>query len=92
MEKPVVATEVGGTGESVRDGVTGFLVRPGPEQEQVAGLTEGILKLLRDAALRERMGRAGRAMVLAEFSPRQLALQCAAIYERLVREKKPGSR
>jgi len=92
MEKPVVATEVGGTGESVRDGVTGFLIRPGAEQEQVAGLTAGILKLLRDAALRERMGRAGRAIVLEEFSPRGLALQSAAIYERLVREKKPGSR
>lgn len=87
MEKPAVATEVGGTGESVRDGQTGFLIRPGSEEEQVAGIAEAILKLLRDPALRERMGKAGRAMVLEEFSPRGLASKCAALYQRLVAEK-----
>ena len=84
MEKPAVATEVGGTGESVRDGVTGFLIKPAPEAEQVRNLAEAILRLLRDPALRTRMGQAGRAMVLAEFSPRHLAEQCAALYQRLV--------
>jgi glycosyltransferase involved in cell wall biosynthesis len=87
MEKPAVATEVGGTGESVRDDVTGYLIRPGSEEEQVAGLAEAILKLLRDPALRERLGKAGRAMVLEEFSPRGLASKCEALYERLVAER-----
>jgi glycosyltransferase involved in cell wall biosynthesis len=88
MEKPVVATEVGGTGESVRDGQTGFLIKPGGEEAQVVGLADAILKLLRDPALRERMGRAGRAMVLAEFSPRGLAEKCATIYERLAAQRR----
>jgi len=88
MEKPVVATEVGGTGESVREGRTGFLIPPGSEAAQVAGLAEAILKLLRDSALRARMGQAGRAMVLEEFSPRHLAEQCAALYQRLVAQKR----
>lgn len=87
MEIPAVATEVGGTGESVRDGQTGFLIKAAPEAEQVRGLGEALLKLLRDPAMRERMGKAGRAMVLEEFSPRKLALACEAVYQRLVEEK-----
>ena len=82
-----MATEVGGTGESVRDDVTGYLIRPGSEEEQVAGLAEAILKLLRDPALRQRLGQAGRAMVLEEFSPRGLALKCETLYNRLVAER-----
>src|SRR5207244_2069835 len=34
MEKPVIATQVGGTGESVREGQTGFLIKPGPQEKQ----------------------------------------------------------
>jgi len=83
MEKPVVATQVGGTGESVRDGATGFLIKPADEATQVEGIAEGLLKLLRDPDLRRRFGAAGRAMVLEEFSPRNLALKCAEIYQQL---------
>ncbi len=86
MEKPAVATEVGGTGESVRDGVTGFLIKAAPEEEQIQNLAAAIIRLLRDPGLRARMGQAGRAMVLEEFSPRHLAEQCAALYERLMNE------
>ncbi len=86
MEKPAVATEVGGTGESVRTGETGFLVKAAPEAEQVEKLAEALLTLLRDPALRRRMGEAGRAMVQREFSPRQLAERCAEIYSRLAKQ------
>ena len=88
MEKPAIATEVGGTGESVRDGQTGFLVKAAPEAEQVEKLAEAMLKLLRDPALRKAMGKAGRAMVLEEFSPQRLAGRCAEIYERLVSQRR----
>lgn len=83
MEKPAVATRVGGTGESVRDGETGFLIEPAPEAEQIDAIAEAILKLLHDPELRTRMGLAGRAMALDEFSPRRLAERCAGIYDRL---------
>lgn len=89
MEKPVVATQVGGTGESVRDGVTGFLIKPASEEEQVAGIAEALLKLLRDPDQRIRFGAAGRAMVLEEFSPRNLAMKCAEIYQGLQSSRKP---
>lgn len=87
VEKPVIATQVGGTGESVRDGRTGFLIKPGDEATQVDAIASAMLKLLRDPALRQQFGQAGRAMVLEEFSPRGLAEKCAAIYERLATER-----
>ena len=87
MEKPVIATQVGGTGESVRDGQTGILIKPGPEAQQVEELAQAMLKLIEEPGMRLQMGIAGRAMVLAEFSPRGLATKCAAIYERLVAER-----
>ncbi|HOE96507.1 MAG TPA: glycosyltransferase family 4 protein [Candidatus Sumerlaeota bacterium] len=83
MEKPAVATEVGGTGESVRNGETGFLIPEGPEEEKIAGIADALTRLLGDAELRRRMGVAGRQLVERQFTPRRLAEQCAQIYARL---------
>lgn len=52
---PVVATAVGGVDLQVEDGVTGFLVAPGNAEALAAAL----LRLVRDGALRARLGRAG---------------------------------
>lgn len=60
---PVVSTDVGGTRETVQDGITGFLVPP----RQPAALAERVLRLLRDPALRAKMGQAARQHVLAHF-------------------------
>ena len=54
---PVVASAVGGVGESVRDGRTGFLVPPG----QVPPLRDR-LGILTDSDLRVRLGAQGRAV------------------------------
>jgi len=59
--KPVVASRVGGIPELVRDGTDGILVESG----DVNGLADSILRLLKDPALRERMGRAGIQRVKA---------------------------
>jgi glycosyltransferase-like protein len=59
MEKPVVATSVGGIPELVKDGETGYLVEFG----DVLGLSEAIAKLIEDPALRDEMGRKGRDSV-----------------------------
>ncbi len=59
----VVSTDVGGTRETVQDGITGFLVPP----RQPAALAERVLRLLRDPALRAKMGQAARQHVLAHF-------------------------
>ena len=54
-QRAVVATDVDGAPDVVRDGVNGFLRPPG----DVRGLAASVTLLLRDAALRSRMGRAG---------------------------------
>jgi len=61
---PVVATAVGGTPELVRDGESGVLVPPGDAKR----LREAIQTLLDDAALRERLGRGGYAVLLERHS------------------------
>ncbi len=60
---PVVATDIRGPREQVRDGETGFLVPPMAE----APLAEALSRLAADRALRARMGAAARAMALDKF-------------------------
>jgi len=54
-EKPAVATAVGGVPEVLADGETGYLVPP----RDTEALAARIVQLLKDAALRRRMGSAG---------------------------------
>ncbi len=60
--KPVVASPVGINSVIVRQGVDGFLASTTTEW------TEALRKLVDDAALRQRMGAAGRERVLARYS------------------------
>ena len=58
---PIVAHGVGGVGEAVIDGKTGFVVPPPPPgSNDVSELTATFQTLLCDALLRERMGATGR--------------------------------
>src|SRR6185312_3565200 len=61
--RPVIAAEIGGLGELVRDGETGLLVAPGEE----GPLREAIVRLAGDLELAARMGRAGRDRALRDF-------------------------
>ena len=61
---PVVATDIPGTNDAVVDGETGILVPP----KNPKALADGIIKLLGDENLREKMGEAGRKRVEKEFS------------------------
>ena len=47
------------------DGETGIVVKPGDDD----ALAAAVLRLAGDAALRERLGRAGRARVERDFNP-----------------------
>ena len=60
---PVVAVASGGPLETVKHGETGYLVEGTP-----AAFGDAVLELARDAAQRERMGRAARAHVREHFS------------------------
>jgi glycosyltransferase involved in cell wall biosynthesis len=68
---PVVATRVGGNVERVEDGVTGFLCEP-------EGLAARLLQLLGDAALRSRLGEAGRRRALERFTWKAVCGRMAA--------------
>jgi len=62
--KPVVAFDVGGVNEAVRNGETGLLVKRGSSEE----LADALLKLLSDKVLREKMGANGRRFVTENFT------------------------
>ena len=75
---PVVASDVGGVGEAVVDGETGFLVPPGDD----AALADRIATLLHDDALWRRMSEASVERVRAEFTWDRVAERCLAQYAR----------
>jgi phosphatidylinositol alpha-1,6-mannosyltransferase len=62
---PQVAGDSGGAAEAVADGETGIVVRRPDDHREVARAFEALLD---DPALRARMGEAGRARALADFS------------------------
>jgi glycosyltransferase involved in cell wall biosynthesis len=62
--KPVVAFDVGGVNEAVRNGETGLLVKRGSSGE----LADALLKLLSDESLRKKMGSTGRRFVTENFT------------------------
>jgi len=61
---PIVATDVGGNPEAITNGVHGILVPSANPQ----AMADGILALLEDPSLREKMGRQARERFLAEFT------------------------
>jgi L-malate glycosyltransferase len=77
--KPIVATSVGGIPEIVVDGVTGLLVPPRDHHAMAAA----IVRLLKEAALRERMGAAALALVRKKFSAERMVQDTLRVYERL---------
>ena len=78
--RPTVATRVGGVPDVVRDGVDGYLVDVG----DAATLGERLAELARDPSLREEMGRAGSARVLARYAVDRLVEDIDAVYRELV--------
>jgi glycosyltransferase involved in cell wall biosynthesis len=76
---PVVATDVGGTEEAVRDGIDGFVVPPRDPGAAAAALRA----LWRDPELRRRMGEAGRAQVETGFTLKRQTDRWIEVYERV---------
>ena len=77
---PVVASRVGGIEEVVVDGETGFLI----PHEGVDELAERLHQLGMDPALRQQMGRAGRARYAAHFQLPAMLDQTVALWETLL--------
>jgi glycosyltransferase involved in cell wall biosynthesis len=77
---PVVATDVGGNGEAVQDGVSGFLV----PSEDPAALSLAIRQLLSDPEGARRMGATGRDIVERRFATEAMMSQIVSVYEALL--------
>jgi len=76
--KPVIGCDVGGMPELIAPGVNGLLIPPGDVDE----LAKGIVALLKDPGLRDRMGRAGREVFESRFTSKQMARASESIYAR----------
>jgi len=81
--RPVVATRVGGLPDVVTEGQDGFLVDPG----DVQALADALEPLARDAALRERLGAAGRARVIPRYRVSRLIDDVDALYRELLTDQ-----
>jgi alpha-maltose-1-phosphate synthase len=94
-ERPVVASAVGGIPEVVVDGETGVLVpvelrmddpmTPVDTARFEVDLAAAVNRLMADASLRDRMGRAGRERAMERFSWSAIADQTVALYRSLAR-------
>jgi glycosyltransferase involved in cell wall biosynthesis len=73
---PVIATPVGAIPEVVRDGWNGFLVAPG----DVQGLAAAIERMIRDPALRARMGIAAQRDHAEKFEITRYLERLAAVW------------
>lgn len=80
MGVPVVATDHGGSRETVIDGETGWLVPPGDADAMAAAIDEA----LADPARRAAMGVRGRENVLAHFTTQAMLEKEFSAYTRLL--------
>jgi glycosyltransferase involved in cell wall biosynthesis len=78
---PVVATDVGGVGEIVADGVTGLLVPP----KDPGALTLALRSLQDDPGLRRRLGDAGRDHASRTLTSARMAEAYEALYREIGR-------
>ncbi len=78
--RPIVATEISGCKEIVKNGVNGFLV-PARDSTELADALE---KLIVNAELRRKFGQAGRKMVEQEFSDEIIIAETLQVYWELM--------
>ncbi|NQU74886.1 MAG: glycosyltransferase, partial [Planctomycetes bacterium] len=79
--KPVVAYDVDGAAEVVRNGQTGMLLPPA----DVPALISALSLLAGDADLRARLGEAGRELVTDAFAAQTMVERIELLYSRLAR-------
>jgi glycosyltransferase involved in cell wall biosynthesis len=79
---PVIASAVGGLGELVQDGQTGWLVPVASPAE----LTTRLRSLIQDKQQRRALGIAGRQRAVHEFPVSRMVAQITAVYDGLIAE------
>ncbi len=81
--RPVVATAVGGAGEVICEGQTGYLVNSGDHQS----MAERIVSLLRDLESARAMGQRGQKLVEEKFSCAVQLRRIEDLYDKLLNRR-----
>jgi glycosyltransferase involved in cell wall biosynthesis len=84
---PVVASRVGAIPTMIESGQSGFLVEPG----DIDGLARAIDRLLGDAGLRDRIGRAGRTQCELRFGIDRAVRQLQDLYGEVGAARRAGA-
>lgn len=77
LGKAIIATNVGGIPEIIKDGVTGILVQPQNTDE----LANWIIRLLNDRALLSKLGSEAQNYALARFKPKFIIEEINKLYD-----------
>jgi len=78
--RPIVTTDVPGCRDVVRHGVNGLLVKAKSASE----LAEAIKILLKDPTMRKKLGEAGRAIAVNEYSEDLVVSQTLKVYQEIL--------
>ncbi|OGL78319.1 N-acetyl-alpha-D-glucosaminyl L-malate synthase BshA [Candidatus Uhrbacteria bacterium RIFCSPHIGHO2_12_FULL_54_23] len=78
---PVLATRVGGVPEVARDGITGYLYRVG----DLKGFADGVMRLARDRALKDRLGTQAAVRARTWFSADAVVGEYERYYYRVLK-------
>jgi glycosyltransferase involved in cell wall biosynthesis len=88
LGKPIVATDVTGLRDIIRDGVTGRLVPP----QDAEALAQAILALLDDKEEAAKLGREAKKSLGQRFDPDRIASQTGKLYREILARKKAHRR
>ncbi len=81
MEKPIIASNIGGSNETVIDGKTGFLF----ESNDPKSLSKKILKVLSmDEASLQSIGKEGRKNIIQKFNVEKMCFSTYSEYKRII--------
>ena len=79
--QPIVATDIPGCRSVVNHGVNGYLVAPNNPME----LADALERLVKDPLLRERMGKAGRSLILEKYTDACVNEATLAVYRTMLK-------
>ena len=83
MEKPIVASDVGGIQEMIYDGKTGFLVSEGNAEQWI----DKISFLLENENTAKEMGKAARQLIIEKFNWNTIAKDFLTIVNPIIKAK-----
>ncbi len=78
--RPIVTTDTPGCRDVVKDGLNGFLVPP----DEPRALADALYQLITDPSLRDRMGAAGRQLILDKYTTAHVNSATLGVYRSIL--------